>query len=260
MDAKNVILEKKGPTAYVRIARPKVLNALNAETMNELREIFLGLRRDDDVRGVIVTGEGEKAFVAGADISELAVLDPEEARQFALRGQHVFGLVETAGKPVIAAVNGFALGGGCELALACTMRVAAENAVFGQPEVKLGLIPGYGGTQRLARIVGKGIAAELIVTGRNVKADEAFRIGLVNRVVPAAELIPACEAILGDAYKVGPLAVRYSLEAIQRGLGMTLEEGCAYEAVLFGLVNGTEDAKEGCGAFLEKRKAEFKGR
>lgn len=260
MDAKNVILEKKGLTAYVRIARPKVLNALNGETLDELREIFLDLRRDDGVRGVIVTGEGEKAFVAGADISEIAKLGAEEARQFARRGQHVFGLVESAGKPVIAAVNGFALGGGCELALACTMRVAAENALFGQPEVKLGLIPGYGGTQRLARIVGEGIAAELIVTGRNVKADEALRIGLVNRVVPGEELIPTCEAILGDVYKVGPLAVRYGLDAIRHGLDMTLEEGCAYEGILFGMVNGTEDAKEGCGAFLEKRKPEFKGR
>ncbi|MFH1679598.1 MAG: enoyl-CoA hydratase-related protein [Candidatus Eisenbacteria bacterium] len=260
MEAKNLVVERSGKTAVVRINRPKVLNALNSETMNELREAFLDIRRDSSVGGVILTGEGDRAFVAGADINEIAALDAEGARAFSLRGQHVFGLIEKIGKPVIAAVNGFALGGGCELALACTLRVASEKAVFGLPEVSLGVIPGYGGTQRLPRLVGKGVAAEIVMTGRRVPADEALRIGLVNRVVPPEGLLAACEEILAQVYKVGPAAVRCALDAIHHGMDMTLEEGSAYEASLFGLVCGTEDAKEGCGAFLEKRKAEFRGK
>ncbi len=260
MEAKHLVVDRTGKTAVVRINRPKVLNALNKETMNELREVFLELKRDSSVGGVIVTGEGDRAFVAGADINEIAALDAEGARAFSLSGQHVFGLIEKIGKPVIAAVNGFALGGGCELALACTMRVASEKAVFGLPEVSLGVIPSYGGTQRLARLVGKGIASEIVATGRKVLADEALRIGLVNRVVPPENLLDACGEILEPIYKVGPIAVRCALDAIHHGLDMTLEEGSAYEASLFGLVCGTEDAKEGCRAFLEKRKAEFRGK
>lgn len=256
----NVVLEKREKTAVVQINRPKALNALNVATMNELCDVFLQLRRDDGIGGVIVTGAGEKAFVAGADITELAKLGPEEARAYSRRGQHVFALAERMGKPTIAAVNGFAFGGGCELAMACSMRVASEKAVFGQPEVKLGLIPGFGGTQRLPRLVGRGIANEILVTGRNVPADEAFRIGLVNRVVPAEELIPACEEILKQVYRVGPLAVRYALESVHHGMEMTLDEGNDYESSFFGLSFGTEDMKEGTAAFLEKRRAAFRGK
>lgn len=258
--AANLVVERAGRTAVVRVNRPKVLNALNAETMNELRETFLEMRKDDGVRGVVVTGEGDRAFVAGADINEIVALDSEGARTFALRGQHVFGLIEKIGKPVIAAVNGFALGGGCELALACTMRVASTNAVFGLPEVTLGVIPGYGGTQRLARLVGEGLASEIVMTGRKVTADEALRIGLVNRVVEPGALLDSCRETLEQSYKAAPIAVRSALDAVHRGLGMTLEDGGAYEASLFGLVCGSEDAKEGCRAFLEKRKADFRGR
>jgi enoyl-CoA hydratase len=260
MEAKNLVVERKGRTSIVQINRPKVLNALNEETMNELRVLFLELRHDDDVGGVILTGAGDRAFVAGADISEIAAYNADGAKSFSLRGQHVFTIIESLGKPVIAAVNGFALGGGCELALACTMRVASEKAVFGLPETSLGLIPGFGGTQRLARVVGRGYAAEMMVTAKKVPADEALRIGLVNRVVPPDELIPACEGILGQVYKVGPLAVRYALDALNHGLDMTLSEGSAYEASLFGLACGTEDKAEGIAAFLEKRKPDFHGK
>jgi enoyl-CoA hydratase/carnithine racemase len=260
MEGKNLVIEKKGKTCIVQINRPKVLNALNEETMNELRVLFLELRHEEDVGGVIVTGVGDRAFVAGADISEIAAYGADGAKGYSHRGQHVFSLVESLGKPVIAAVNGFALGGGCELALACTMRVASEKAIFGLPETTLGLIPGFGGTQRLARIVGRGYAAEMMITAKKVPADEALRIGLVNRVVPPDELIPACEEILAQVYKVGPIAVRYALDALNHGLDMSLTEGSAYEANLFGLAFSTEDKKEGVSAFLEKRKPEFRGK
>jgi len=259
MASQNVALELREETALITINRPKALNALNAETMDQLRRTLLEVRSDDSVRGLILTGAG-RAFVAGADVGEIASLSGEGAVRFARRGQHVFGLIEQLGKPVIAAVNGFALGGGCELALACSMRVASEAAVFGLPEVTLGLIPGYGGTQRLARLVGKGIATEIAVTGRKVDAEEAFRIGLVNRIVPAEELIEGCEKILQKTYRAAPLSVRYVLDAIHNGMNMTLSDGCAHEAALFGLVCSTEDSKEGIGAFLEKRKADFKGK
>ncbi len=259
MSRKNVSIERRDKTALITIDRPEALNALNEETMSELRDTLLEVRRDVTVRGVIITGGG-RAFVAGADVSEIAEYSAAGARAFAHRGQHVYSIVETMGKPVVAAVNGFALGGGCELALACHIRVASDKAVFGLPEVTLGIIPGYGGTQRLPRIVGRGIATEIAVTGRKVTAEEAFRIGLVNQVVPADELIPACEKLLERSYRAAPLAVRYALDAIHHGLDMTLTEGCAYEAGLFGLACGTEDGAEGMAAFNEKRKAEFRGR
>lgn len=259
MASQNVTLERREATARITINRPQALNALNADTLDELRRILLEVRSDDAIRGVIVTGEG-RAFVAGADITEIAELDGAGAKAFAHRGQHVFGLIEQLGKPVVAAVNGFALGGGCELALACHMRIASVAAIFGLPEVTLGLIPGYGGTQRLPRLVGKGIAAEIAATGRKVDAEEAHRIGLVNQVVPAEELIPACEKLLGRTYRVAPLAVRYVLDSIHNGMEMTLAEGCAYEENLFGVVCSTQDSKEGIAAFLEKREAKFEGK
>ncbi len=259
MASETVTLERREQTALITINRPKALNALNREAMDGLRDALLEIRSDRSVRGAIITGAG-RAFVAGADVKEIAAFTAAQAKDFALRGQHVFDLVGCLGKPVIAAVNGFALGGGCELALACSLRIASEEAVFGLPEVTLGLIPGYGGTQRLPRIVGRGIATEIAVTGRKVDAAEAQRIGLVNRVVPAADLIGECEKILAKVEKAAPLSVRYVLDAIHDGLEMTLAEGCAHEAALFGLVCGTADSAEGMAAFLEKRKANFEGK
>jgi enoyl-CoA hydratase len=211
------------------------------------------------VRVAIITGEGEKAFVAGADINEFNALSSIEAQDLALRGQALFNLIETCGKPVIAAVNGFALGGGCELALACTIRIASENARFGQPETKLGLIPGYGGTQRLPRLIGKGRALQIILTGEMVRADEAYRIGLVNEVLPSAELLPHAEALAHKIIANAPIATRYSLEAVNKGVHMSLDQGLAYEAALFGLCFATSDKNEGTRAFLEKRAPQFKG-
>jgi enoyl-CoA hydratase len=237
-----------------------VLNVLNAFTMGELSRAFQSVRDDDDVRVAILTGEGEKAFVAGADINELAPLGAVDARAFAECGQAVFWLVENCGKPVIAAVNGFALGGGCELALACTWRIASENARFGQPEIKLGIIPGYGGTQRLPRLVGQGRALEILLTGEMIHADEACRIGLVNEVLPAGELLPRAEALAHKIIANAPLATRYCLEAVNKGMDMPLAEGLAYEAVLFGLCSSTADKNEGTRAFLEKRTPQFQGR
>ncbi len=255
----NIRYEKKNQIAFVTIARPKVLNALNAQTLRELSHAFQSVRDDDDVRVAILTGEGEKAFVAGADINELALLGPIEAEAFSVRGQAVFTLVETCGKPVIAAVNGFALGGGCELALSCTLRIASETARFGQPETKLGLIPGYGGTQRLPRLIGKGLAAQCLLTGDMIRADEALRIGLVNSVLPAAELLPHAEALAHKMIANAPIATRYCLDAVNKGMEMSLAEGLAYEAALFGLSCATSDKKEGTSAFLEKRPPQFKG-
>jgi enoyl-CoA hydratase len=256
----NLLLERDGAIAIVTINRPKVLNALNSQTIDELRRAVLDLRHDDSVRAAILTGAGEKSFVAGADINELAVQTPSGGREHALRGQHVFDLVENMGKPVVAAINGYALGGGCELAMACTLRLAADSAKIGQPEVGLGLIPGYAGTQRLPRLVGSGRALEIMLTGAPISADEAFRIGLVNRVVPAAELMTEARKLAAALANAAPLAMRYIINAVNKGMAMPFAEACQYEAGLFGLVASTDDMKEGTAAFLEKRKAAFKGR
>ena len=256
----NVLYEKKGPVAYVTLNRPKVLNALNQRTWQDLRAAFEDARDDADVRGVILTGAGDKAFIAGADISELAQVTAVLAERSSTYGQEVLNLVENLGKPVIAAINGFALGGGCETAMACTIRLATESARFGQPEVKLGVLPGGGGTQRLPRLVGKGRALQLILSGEMISAQEAYRIGLVNEVVPAADLIPRAEAILKQIFANAPLAVRYSLEAVNKGLETSQTEGLALEASFFGLCAGTEDKQEGTRAFLEKRAPQFQGR
>jgi len=256
----NVLYEKKGFIAYVTLNRPKVLNALNKKTWEELRTAFEVARDDAEVRGVILTGAGDKAFIAGADIGELAHLSAVEAAESSSNGQSVLNLVEGLGKPVIAAINGFALGGGCETAMACTIRIAVETAKFGQPEVKLGLLPGGGGTQRLPRLVGKGRALQLILTGDMITAQEAYRIGLVNEVVTAANLIPRAEAILKQIFANAPVAIKYSLEAVNKGLEGSQNEGLALEASFFGLCAGTEDKKEGTSAFLEKRAPQFRGR
>ena len=256
----NVLYEKKGAIAYVTLNRPKVLNALNQRTWQDLRAAFEDARDDADVRGVILTGAGDKAFIAGADISELAKVTAVQAERSSTYGQEVLNLVENLGKPVVAAINGFALGGGCETAMACTIRLATESARFGQPEVKLGVPPGGGGTQRLPRLVGKGRALQLILSGEMITAQEAYRIGLVNEVVPAAELIPRAEAILKQIFANAPLAVRYSLEAVNKGLETSQTEGLALEASFFGLCAGTEDKQEGTQAFLQKRAPQFKGR
>jgi enoyl-CoA hydratase/carnithine racemase len=260
MTYENILLEKKNAIAYVTVNRPKVLNALSLATMEELGAAFLEIKDDSAIRVAILTGSGEKAFVAGADIGELAKQDPVSGKKFAHRGQAVLDLIENLGKPVIACVNGFALGGGCELALACTMRLASDNAKLGQPEVKLGILPGYGGTQRLPRLVGKGLAMQMILAGEMITAQEAYRIGLVNEVVVGAELIPRAEAIAAKIIANAPLAVQYAMEAINRGMDMTLAEGQFVEAALFGVCCATEDKKEGTTAFLEKRAAAFKGR
>ncbi|NUM81073.1 enoyl-CoA hydratase/isomerase family protein [bacterium] len=260
MAYKNISLETKNKIAYLTINRPDKLNALNTETFNELYDAFKKINDDAQVIGVILTGSGEKAFVAGADITELAVQTPVTAKEFALRSEVVLCFIERMSKPVIAAVNGFALGGGCELSMACHMRIASESAKFGQPEVNLGLIAGNGGTQRLPRLVGKGRAIELLCTGDMISADEAFRIGLANRVVKKEELIPACEKILNTIASKAPIAVKLTLEAVQSGMEMTLAEGLNFEANLFGLVFSSEDMKEGTKAFMEKRKPNFQGK
>ena len=256
----NLLVERDGRVALVTINRPKVLNALNTQTLDDLRRALGDLKQDAGVRVVIVTGAGEKSFVAGADINELAVQTPASGRDHALAGQHVFDLIENLGKPVIAAINGYALGGGCELAMACTLRVAADRAMLGQPEINLGLIPGYAGTQRLSRLVGKGKAMELILTGAPISAAEAERIGLVNRVVPAAELMTTVKSLAARLSEQAPVAMRYIINAINHGLEMPFTKGEIFEATLFGLVASTDDMREGTRAFLEKRKAEFKGR
>jgi enoyl-CoA hydratase len=256
----NLLLERDGAIALLTINRPQVLNALNSQTIDELRRAILDLKHDESARAVIVTGAGEKSFVAGADINELAVQTPTGGREHALKGQHVFDLIENMGKPVIAAINGFALGGGCELAMACTLRLAADSARLGQPEIALGLIPGYAGTQRLSRLVGKGAAMEMILTGTPISAAEAYRIGLVNRVVAAGELMTDARSLAHQLAKNAPVATRYIINAINKGCEMPFAEACQYEATLFGLVASTDDMKEGTAAFLEKRKAEFKGK
>jgi enoyl-CoA hydratase len=254
------LYEKKDGIAYVTLNRPRVLNALNQRTWQDLRAAFEDARDDATVRGVILTGSGDKAFIAGADISEIAHITAVEAERSSRYGQDVLTLIENLGKPVIAAVNGFALGGGCETAMACTIRVASEHARFGQPEVSLGIIPGGGGTQRLPRLVGKGRALQIILSGAMITAPEAYRIGLVNEVVPATDLIPRAEAILKQIFANAPVAIRFSLEAVNRGLETSQAEGMALEASLFGLCAGTEDKNEGTQAFLQKRAAKFTGR
>ncbi len=255
----NLKFEKKNQIAYITVARPKVLNALNSATIAELNQAFSMVRDDDDLRVAILTGEGEKAFIAGADINELATQGPVQGKEYAQRGQAVLDLIESCGKPVIACVNGFALGGGCEVAMACTLRLASDNAKFGQPEVKLGIIPGYGGTQRLPRLVGKGRALQVLLSGEMITAQEAYRIGLVNEIVPLGELLPRAEALAAKIMANGPLACKYVIEAVNKGMEMTLQEGLFLEASLFGVCCATEDKNEGTKAFLEKRAPQFKG-
>src|SRR5271169_6164896 len=260
MKFENVLLEKKSAIAYVIVNRPKVLNALNMATMEELRAAFHEIKNDAAIRVVIFTGAGEKAFIAGADISELAKQDAVTGKEYTHRGQNVLNLIENLGKPVIACINGFALGGGCEIAMACTMRLASDNAKLGQPEVKLGIIPGYGGSQRLPRMVGKGLAMQMVLAGEMITAQEAHRIGLVNEVTSAAELMPRAEAIAAKIIANAPLAVQYAMEAVNKGMGMTLADGLFLEAALFGVCCATSDKAEGTAAFLEKRVAAFRGK
>ena len=260
MTFENLLLERDGPVAIVTLNRPKVLNALNTQTLSELAAVMAELKADAGVRAIVVTGAGEKSFVAGADINELAVLQPVEAIEHARRGQQVFDTIEHLGKPVIAAVNGFALGGGCELAMACTIRLAAETARFGQPEINLGIIPGYAGSQRLPRLVGKGIALEILLSGDMVSAQRAYEIGLVNRVVPAADLLAEARKLAQTLASKAPIAVRYILDAVHRGLDTALASGQFLETSLFGAIASSADMREGTKAFLDKRKAEWQGK
>jgi enoyl-CoA hydratase len=255
----NLLVERDGAVAILTINRPTVLNALNRQTVDELRRAMLELKADATARAIVVTGAGPKSFVAGADINELAVLSPTAGREHALTGQHVFDVIENLGKPVIAAINGFALGGGCELAMACTLRIAADSARLGQPEIALGLIPGYAGTQRLPRLVGKGRALEILLTGAQIGADDALRIGLVHRVVPAADLMTEARTLAAQLAANAPVAMRYIINAVNKGVEMPFAEACQYDATLFGLVASTDDMREGTAAFLEKRKPVFKG-
>ncbi len=256
----NILYETKDSIAYVTLNRPKVLNALNRKTIEELKLAFEEARNDSTVHGIILTGSGEKAFIAGADIGELSRISGDEARTFAESGQAVLSFIENLGKPVVAAVNGFALGGGCETAMACTFRIASEHAKFGQPEVKLGIIPGYGGTQRLPRLVGKGRALQLILSGDIISAQEAYRIGLVNEVVPAAELIPRAEAILKQIGANAPIAIKYAIQVVNEGVETDLATGLGKEAEFFCLAADTEDRTEGTTAFVEKRPPQFRGK
>jgi enoyl-CoA hydratase len=254
-----LLFELHDAIAVVTVNRPEKLNALNAVVIAELGEVAERIRTDPAIRGMILTGAGPKAFVAGADIGEIAAQGPVDGKARALEGQRVFRNLERCGKPVIAAVNGFALGGGCELAMACHLRVASEQARFGQPEVTLGIGPGYGGTVRLPRLVGKGRALELLLTGQMIDAQEAYRIGLVNRVVPADRLLSESEQILRSILENGPLAVRACLEAVDTGLDVGVDQALLLEATLFGLLSGTADMREGTAAFVAKRKPSFKG-
>jgi enoyl-CoA hydratase len=260
MSFETLLVDRDGPVATVTINRPKVLNALNTQTINEIERVMLDLRQDDGVRAIVLTGAGEKAFVAGADINELAVLSPAEGQRHGRRGQAVFDQVERLGKPVIAAINGFALGGGCELAMACTLRIAADTARLGQPEINLGIIPGYAGSQRLPRLIGKGRALEILLSGEMVSAARAYEIGLVNKVVPATELIAEAKRAASTLAAKAPLAVRYILEAVNHGVEMPLADGQFLEASLFGLIASSDDMKEGTKAFLEKRSPSWRGR
>jgi enoyl-CoA hydratase len=255
----NLVLVRDGAVASVTLNRPQVLNALNARTLDELQRVFLELQTDSDIRAVVVTGAGEKAFAAGADIGELANLSAAQAQEHARKGQRTFDSIERLGKPVIAAINGFALGGGCELAMACTLRLAADTARLGQPEINLGITPGFAGTQRLVRLVGKAAALDLLLSGRHVTADEALRIGLVHRVVPVAELHAAAQALAVELAAKAPLATRFILEAVHQGSDVSFEQGEYLESTLFGLAFATRDMREGTRAFLDKRKPVFKG-
>ncbi len=260
MAFKNILLEQEDKLAIVTINRREKMNALNQETLQELWEAFGQLAADEKVMGILVTGSGSKAFAAGADIEEIRRLDLESGREFALFGQRVYRRIETLRKPVIALINGYALGGGCELAMACHLRLAGENAKLGQPEVNLGLIPGYGGTQRLPRLVGRGVALQLLLTAEMIDAGRAYQLGLVNKVVPSDQLLDSGKEMLGQILGKGPLAVQFVLETVHRGLDMTLEEGLNTEADFFGMACNSGDMKEGIDAFLQKRRAEFKGK
>jgi len=255
----NLLVERDGAVATLTINRPQVLNALNRATLDELDQAVRELQFEEDIRALVLTGAGNKAFVAGADINELAMQTPAGARERALAAQRLFDRIENLGKPVVAAINGYALGGGCELAMACTLRVAADSAKLGQPEINLGLIPGYGGTQRLPRLVGKGRALEMLLLGSPITASEAERIGLVNSVVPAAALMAGAKRLAGELASRPAVAVRYILDAVHAGLDMPFRDGCVHEAALFGLATATEDMREGTRAFLDKRAPVFKG-
>ena len=256
----NLLIERDGAVAIVTLNRPKVLNALNTQTITELSTAMTAFKDDAAVRAIVLTGAGEKSFVAGADINELAVLSPVAGKEHARRGQQVFDAIEQLGKPVIAAINGFALGGGCELAMACTLRLAADSAKFGQPEINLGLIPGYAGSQRLPRLVGRGVALEILLTGDMIGAQRAYEIGLVNRVVPAAELMTEAKKLAQALAAKAPIAVRYILDAVHQGLDVPLAQGEYLETSLFGTIASSEDMREGTTAFLEKRKANWQGK
>src|ERR1700757_614617 len=255
-----IFYEKKGPIAYVTLNRPKVLNALSQAVFSELKDVFQDARDDASVRGVILTGSGDKAFAAGADIAEMSTSTGVQAEESTRHAQAATELIENLGKPVIAAVNGFALGGGCELAMACTIRIASENAKFGQPEVKLGIMPGAGGTQRLPRLVGRGRALKLVLSGDIIDATEAYRIGLVDELVPDAHLIERAESVLKKIIANAPLSVKYALEAVNKGLETSVAEGLLIEASLFAVCASTDDKKEGTSAFLEKRAPKFQGK
>ncbi|HKE90575.1 MAG TPA: enoyl-CoA hydratase-related protein [Gemmatimonadales bacterium] len=260
MTYQTLLFDIRDGVAFVTVNRPDKLNALNDQVMAELADAVERITTAPEIRGAIITGAGPKAFIAGADIGDLSRQGPFDGKARAMRGQGVLRRLETCGKPVIAAVNGYALGGGCELAMACHLRLASDTAKFGQPEVKLGIAPGYGGTQRLPRLVGKGVALQLILSGEMIDAQEAHRIGLVNKVVPAAELLAESEKMLRGMLAMAPLAIRLCLEAVDQGVEMTLDEGLLLEANHFGLLAATHDMKEGTTAFLEKRPARFEGR
>ena len=256
----NLLLERDAAVAILTLNRPKVLNALNSQTLTELANAMAACKDDAGVRAIVLTGAGDKSFVAGADINELAALSPVEGKEHARRGQQIFDAIEQLGKPVIAAINGFALGGGCELAMACTLRIAADTARFGQPEINLGLIPGYAGSQRLPRLVGRGVALELLLTGDMIGAQRAYEIGLVNRVVPAADLMTEAIRVAHTLAAKAPIAVRYILDAVHQGLDAPFAQGEYLETSLFGTIASSEDMREGTKAFLEKRKAVWQGK
>jgi enoyl-CoA hydratase len=260
MSLENLRFELRAPLAVVTLDRPKVLNALNQQSMSELEQVFLAIRDNAEIRAVLLTGAGEKAFVAGADIHEFSALSPQEGERLSARGQRIFSLIENCGKPVIACINGFALGGGCELALACTLRIASATAKLGQPEVKIGIVPGYGGTQRLPRLIGKGAALKMILTGEPVSAAEALRLGLVDEVVEPERLMARGEEIAQTIAGMAPLAIRESIRAVNSGYDLPLASGLELEASLFGLSCSTTDMKEGAQAFLEKRAPHWSGK